>query len=212
MRWARRVLPWTLLNHWRQVVFSDEFRVTLFKCDNRIIVWRQDNERYIPECLQFTRPQNRIGLMFWGCIGYGQCGHLVEVNGTMNRNDYIDVLQNHLLPSAIEIFNQPNPNFIFQHDNASPHTARDTVRWLEQQDWQTMMWPPYSPDMNIIETVWGSIMVKLRRDPPIDIQTLRNRVREYWGQITQQYLLNLYATLPQRVVALQRARGYPTKY
>ena len=77
MKWADRVLAWTVLNNWRQMVFSDEFRVTLFKCDSRIIFWQQDNERYVPACLQLTQPQNCIGLMFWGCIGYGQRGHLV---------------------------------------------------------------------------------------------------------------------------------------
>ena len=46
------------------MVILDEFRVTLFKCDGRVIVWPQENERYHPACIQLTRPQNRIGLMF----------------------------------------------------------------------------------------------------------------------------------------------------
>lgn len=212
MRWAGRVQAWTVLQNWRHVVFSDEVRITLSKCEGRIIVWRQANERFTPACLQLAGPQNRAGLMFWGCIGYGRRGHLVEVNGHIDRHEYIRILQDHLIPSAAEIFRQPAPNFVFQHDNAPPHTARDTVAWLAQQNFQTMMWPPYSPDMNIIETVWGLIMQKLKNNPPQDIPTLRNRVMQHWAEITPQYLGRLFGSLPRRVATLLRVRGYPTKY
>ena len=50
-RWAAGVQDWTLDRNWRHVVSSDEFRVTLFKCDDRTIVWRQEGERYAPACL-----------------------------------------------------------------------------------------------------------------------------------------------------------------
>lgn len=212
MRWANRVQAWTVHQNWRRVIFSDEFRVTLFKCDGRVIVWRQDNERYSPACMQMVRPHGGMGLMFWGCIGYGGRGHLVETHGNMNRLRYIDILQNHLMPSAIDIFNQPEPNFVFQQDNAPPHTARDTINWIEQQQFQHMEWPPYSPDMNVIETVWGVIMQKLRADPPQTVADLRNRVMQHWAEVTPQYLRRLYASLPHRVVALRHARGFPTKY
>lgn len=212
MRWANIVRGWTVQQNWRHVIFSDEFRVTLFKCDSRVIVWRQENERYSPECMQIVRPQNRVGLMFWGCIGYGGRGHLVEIDGNINRHVYIQVLQDHLMPSAIEIFNEPAPVFVFQHDNAPPHRAGDTVAWLDQQPFNYMRWPAYSPDMNIIETIWGQIMQNLRANPPLDVPTLRNRVMQHWAEITPQALRRLYRTLPHRINCLIRARGYPTKY
>lgn len=211
-RWAARVQAWTVLGNWRHVVFSDEFRVNLFKCDGRTIVWRQERERYSPACLQPPRNQSRASLMFWGCIGFGRSGRLVEVPGNIDRHVYIDTLRHHLAPSAEDIFQQPNPNFVFQHDNAPPHTARDTVAWLEQQNFQQMQWPANSPDMNIIETVWGRIMDRLRKDPPLTVAELRNRVHQHWNEVTPQYLRGLFASLPRRVAALRRARGYPTKY
>ena len=211
-RWAARVQDWAVDRNWWHVVFSDEFRVTLFKCDGRTIVWRQEGERYVPACLNPPRSQSRASLMFWGCIGFGRAGNLVEVQGNMDRHNYIDILQQHLLPSASDIFGHQNPNFVFQQDNAPPHTARDTVAWLENQDFQQMLWPGNSPDMNIIETVWGRIMDRLRNEPPLTIAELRQRVHQHWGEVTPQYLRSLYAGLPRRAAALRRARGYPTKY
>ena len=186
--------------------------MTMFKCDGRTVVWRQNNERFCPPCLQLLRPQNRVGIMFWGCIGFGGRGHLVETEGNMNRHAYIDILQNHLMSSAEEMFGEPQPNFIFQQDNAPPHTAGDTIRWLEQQPCQHLQWPANSPDFRIIETVWGNIMTKLRSDPPLTVPDLRNRVRQHWNEITPQYLQRLYNTISRRVAAVRRVRGYPTKY
>ena len=124
-----------------------------------------DITRFLPECMQMVRPENRVVIMLWGCIGFGGRGHLVEINGNTDRHRYIQVIQNHLIPSAVEIFGQRDPIFVFQHDNAPPHTARDTVMCLDQQPYHYMQWPAYSPDMNIIETEWGVIMKKLRANP-----------------------------------------------
>ena len=92
LAWGRRVQRWTVQNHWSKVFFSDEFRVTLFKCDGRTTVWREGRERYAPACLKPHRSQSRAGIMFWGCIGYGAPGHLVEVQNNVNRHVYINVL------------------------------------------------------------------------------------------------------------------------
>ena len=187
-RWAGRVRHWTVQGNWRHVIFSDEFRVTLFKCDGRMIVWRQGNERYVHSCIQPIRIQNRESLMFWGCIGYGRRGHLVEVNGNLDRFQYTRILQEHLIPSAQVIFQRRNPVFVLQQDNAPPHTARHTLNWLEQQPFQHMEWPPQSPDMNIIETVWARIMRQLRADPPLNIPQLRRRVQQCWDMLSPLYL------------------------
>ena len=102
----------------------------------------------------------------WGWIGYGRKGHLVGVDGNLNRHQYIGILGDHLIPSAEEIFDHQNPRFLFQQDNASPHTARATTTLLGEQDFQVLSWSPYSPDTNIMESVWNHIILKLREHTP----------------------------------------------
>ena len=36
---------------------------------------------------------------------------------------------------------------IFQHDNATPHTANLTREWLETYGWEALSHPPHSPDL-----------------------------------------------------------------
>lgn len=212
LRWARVVRPWNVFNNWRHVIFSDEMRVSLFKCDGKMTVWRQGRDRYDPGCIHTTRSLNRVGIMVWGVIGYYGVGNLVEVQATMDRHRYINLLQDNLRESAENIFGDRNHRFVFVQDNAPPHAAQATQDWLYQNDVQVMRWPAHSPDMNIIESVWAHIMVKLRRNPPNTLDELRQRLQLHWGEITPNYLERLYEQLPRRVQALIRGRGYPTKY
>ena len=212
MRWSRFVQQWTTQRNWRRVVFSDEFHATIGKCNGRVFVRRGPHERYSPVCLQHGSNVSRQSVMFWGCIGYGVLGHLVEVNGRMNQDDYVGILSQHLPPSAQDIFGQAQPNFVFQQDNAPPHTGRRAANWISNQPFQCMEWPPYSPDMNLIESVWGWILRKLNADPPSTLDQLRQRIQQHWGEVTPQELRRLYHQMPRRVQLLRRVRGYPTKY
>ena len=40
-------------------------------------------------------------------------------------------------------------------DNAPGYAARETVDDLIERGIHTMVWPPYSPDLNPIETLWN---------------------------------------------------------
>ena len=54
-----------------------------------------------------------------------------------------------LILSVEDIFHDKNHPFVFQHDNALAHMARQTVRRLAQQHISLIQWPSQSPDLNI---------------------------------------------------------------
>ncbi len=47
-----------------------------------------------------------------------------------------------------------NADSIFMHDNAPIYTARLVKNWLEEQAFEVMIWPLYSPNLNPIENLW----------------------------------------------------------
>ncbi len=83
---------------------------------------------------------------------------------------------------------------------------------FEENDITVMNWPAYSPDLNIIEHVWGYIATKLRQTRPNNLNEIRQQVFHHWAHLPRDYLNNLYQSLPRRVTELIRRRGYPTKY
>ncbi len=69
--------------------------------------------------------------MVWGCISAYGMGSLHVLEGTMNAERYIKVLEQHMLPSRRRLFlGRP---CVFQQNNAKPHTAAITTAWLRSR-------------------------------------------------------------------------------
>ncbi|GFU74821.1 hypothetical protein TNCV_4424841 [Trichonephila clavipes] len=60
--------------------------------------------------------------MVWGCMSSHGVGRLHIVSRTVKAMDYIEILQNKLLPTAIDLLG--NHSWIFQDDNAPCHRAK----------------------------------------------------------------------------------------
>ena len=46
-------------------------------------------------------------------VVFGWIGHLVEVQGKTDHHEYVNIFQQHLLASAVDIFDNQKPNFVF---------------------------------------------------------------------------------------------------
>jgi len=93
--WCRVHKNWT--TEWNYVIWSDESRFELFNNDSRNWVWRKKDERYEVNCLKPT-VKHSIGVMVWGCFCNNKLGPLVLVEGTLNSEKYIELLERNLLP------------------------------------------------------------------------------------------------------------------
>ena len=74
--------------------------------------------------------ERRISVMVWGCITYHGAGTLCMVNGNINAQKYISILDDNLWPVVARHFN--DKPYRFQDDNAPVHRARSTKNYIQQ--------------------------------------------------------------------------------
>ena len=165
--------------------FSDESRFSLQRGDGRVSVYRRRNERYADCCvLERDRFGGMGSVMVWAAIAHGYRSPLVVIDGNLNAQRYRnDILAHHVIP----LFHNTANISIFQHDNVSSHTARDTVDFLRTNNIDFIdEWSANSPDLNPIEHVWDSLDRRLRRrpNPPANVNELRQALIQEWNNIS----------------------------
>ncbi len=115
--WAKAV------KKWESVLWSDESKFDILVGNHgRRVLWAKEEEE-LPACHQRS-VQKPASLMVWGCLSAYVMGSLHVLEGTMNAESYIKVLEKHLLPSRRRAF---------QQDNIKPHTTAITTPWLRNR-------------------------------------------------------------------------------
>ncbi|GFX89618.1 transposable element Tcb1 transposase [Trichonephila clavipes] len=143
-------------------------------------------------------------------FSYG-VGRLHIVSGTVKAMDYIEILQNKLLPTARYLLG--NQSWIFQDDNALCHRAKVVQKWLEDHTVNRMNWPEQSPDLNTTESLWFKIGYEISKKKPSNKRELVEALIFSFSHIVRKdLLLKLVHSMPKRCRAVSKDNGWPIKY
>lgn len=148
--------------------------------------------------------------MVWGCFSAKGVGKLHFIEGTVNAEKYVKILEEHLLTSVpmLTTFDE----FVFQQDGASCHTAKFTRNWFHDNSINVLDWPSSSPDLNPIENLWALMKRRLRNEPQRTLQGLKDKIQAIWTSITPeecQYLIN---SMNKRLNAVIKNKGDVTQF
>jgi len=227
LKWAKAHRHWTV-EDWRKVAWSDECAVQKNSDPRQLHVFRRQNkeEKYAIKNIQPKSRDGYISQIIWVCFVGNKLGPIAFVKGMVNKDTYIDIVQNTLLPFFTALTADGLTNIVFQQDNASPHTAKKTKEFLNAKarthGFSVMAWPANSPDMNLIEQLWAHLKLELHRrypdtkhihgSPDYVRGVLRERLMEVWWSIGEEVLNTLIESMPRRVHALIAAGGWYTGY
>ncbi len=198
--WAKAHLKWTV-SKWKSVLWS-ESKFDILVGNHGRCVLRAKEEGDLPACHQHS-VQKPASLMVWGWISAYGMGSLHVLEGTMNAERYIKVLEQHMLPSRWHLF---------QQDNAKPHTAAITTAWLRSRRVRVLNWPACSPDLSPIENIWSIIKRKIRQRWPQNLQQLETYIRQEWDQIPTPKLQKLITSMSRRLQTVLKRRGDATPW
>lgn len=87
---------------WRNILWSDESKVVLFGSKGRYeYVRRPPGVAYLPQYTVKTVKHGGLSLMVWGCFSYNGVGHIIQIEGIIDKHYYLEnILQSVMLPFA----------------------------------------------------------------------------------------------------------------
>lgn len=144
----------------------------------------------------------------------------VKLNKGFNSNSYLDLLER-----AIPLIRSKIKEFVFVQDNAGIHrkrsnkTARlsDSVKFLNRMNVKVLKWPPYSPDLNVIENVWSMLdkiknyqldnLIKNNQPLPKNKQQMFKLLQDCWSILDNEKVKNIYFSFLKRIKMCKKLGG-----
>lgn len=189
-------------------MWSDESPFVLtFKTKKR--VWRLHNERYSQNCMVGTIKHDKK-INVWGCFCATGVGHLCLIEGIMDQEIYVNILEEPMVHSADLLLGREN--WHFQQDNDPKHTAIHVKEWLLDNNCTAMGWPAQSPDLNPIKNLWSLLDRQLSNRKCNSEAELFKYLKEGWNSIPLDLLDRLIGSMHDRCQAVIDNKGFPTKY
>ena len=196
------------INH-RTIIFSDESWFVLGP--NNYYVWRIPGDDYNTVTrVNYLHPPK---VMIWAGIGFNFKTDLIFFTQSVNSNIYIKeaIVGSHLKYHADKAYGYNQ--WLFQQDNAKPHTAVNTIQALHKLRINTLpQWPPYSPDLSPIEIIWAIMKKRVDKYKPKNIYQLKEIINYVWHKLDYFTIDCLIDSFPFRLQKCIQNNGNEVKF
>lgn len=168
----------------RRIGFSDEHTICcndysyrrMYACNRKNVVSRER-----------MRKHNVARANVWACISTNYKSPLLFFDDTMTAVKYVRNILSKVVPALVK------RRIIFQQDGARPHVSKSVHAYLSRKGVLRdgmESWPPYSPDLNVIEQLWAELDRRISDKAPQTQEQLRSAAQEAWSEIPMRTINN----------------------
>lgn len=168
--------------------------------------------RTTPRQIQERKQQGRLSVMFWGCISRFGRGPLVVVEGNMNAEKYLKVVNEFFIPELMD-WKSKGEDLILMQDGAPCHKAKVVLEHFRDTGFPPLSWPSCSPDLNPIENVWAWVKHKLYMEfrPAETKKELIDNVLRIWEDLDDELCSRYCSNYDKRLHRVVDADGRQIK-
>jgi hypothetical protein len=136
----------------------------------------------------------------------------------ITAGEYKQVMLSHLLPAGSQLFGRQGlARWHFQQDNDPTH--RNAATHISTYNTQhgshielLQGWPPNSPDLNLIENVWGYVDSKVQKQVCNSFEEFKQAVDDAFQAVPKSMLQNLFNSMDKRIDMCIQTGGDRTPY
>ena len=97
------------------------------------------------------------------------------LEGTLNSKHYIALIRSGFLQKARELFQN---YWVLEQDETRAHTAKNTIKNLNEEGVKVLEWPARSHDLSPIENLWPILKRAVYQRNPKNEEELKQYVEE----------------------------------
>ena len=97
-------------------------------------------------------------------------------------------------------------------DNHLVHKSLNSLKFYKEKGIKVIDFPPYSPDLNPIENIWGKIKKQIMKKEYQTLAVLMKDIEKEWDSITYNQLKNYSSSMKDRIHSCLLLEGMITKY
>jgi hypothetical protein len=225
LAWCLKYKDWRV-EEWGMICWSDECSCERGRGKRGEWCFRTPLQKWEPRMVQTYGTNKNMKIMVWDAFWdlgrtnlYIMDRDFESQKHGYSANSYLEVCEAEVAPA----FATFEPGYLYMQDNASIHTAHIVKDWfLEHRIEMLKDWPPYSPDLNPIEHIWWHLKVRVfdmfpevmadKSESEHARQRLESCLQAAWDTLDKGLFDNLIQSMPSRIEACIKARGWHTKY
>lgn len=181
----------------RWVMHSDESWIT---CNEHTGRWQWCRKGEQPFPMERKARWNVPSVMVWAAVGVDYKSKLIifpskSVNEDGEPSIFRLTAEKYIrrcLSTVCPELTNPRKQWILLQDGARSHVAKQTKAYLKRKGIRYLEdFPPYSPDLNMIEAVWKELISRVGAKCPSTCEELQKAVLEAWDELPQ-HIINAH--------------------